>query len=218
MTFGFIALVALLPVAVAGVSLLVIFGDAKRENPGSSPHPSLGKKSRQLLIKAPASCEKSFLLKQGHLPAFKFEQSFLQREASAKPRQAAVIPDHAMARNDNRNRIRPICGAHSSYRLGSANSLGHHLIGNCFAIRNILKRCPDLFLKLGSFQHKRQIKRLSLTSKIGSQLVDNVSEHGAVLVPIGVCAFGPRARGEAHQLQSRLRTGEKQLAKGTLKP
>jgi hypothetical protein len=30
MTFGLIALVALLPVAVAGVSLLVIFGDAKR--------------------------------------------------------------------------------------------------------------------------------------------------------------------------------------------
>ena len=191
MTFGLIALVALLPVAVAAVSLLIIFGDAKRN---------------------------SFLLKQGHLPAFKFEQSFLQRKASAKPRQAAVIPDHAMARNDNRNRIRSICGAYSSYRLGAANSLRQRLVGNCFAVRNILKRCPDLFLKLGSFQHKRQIKRFSLTSKIGFQLVDNVNEHGAVLVPIGVCAFGPCARGEAHQLQSRLRTGEKQLANGTLKP
>ena len=30
MTFGLIALVALLPVAVAAVSLLIIFGDAKR--------------------------------------------------------------------------------------------------------------------------------------------------------------------------------------------
>jgi len=30
MTFGLIALVALLPMAIAGVSFLVIFGDAKR--------------------------------------------------------------------------------------------------------------------------------------------------------------------------------------------
>ena len=158
MTFGLIALVALLPVAVAAVSLLIIFGDAKRN---------------------------SFLLKQGHLPAFKFEQSFLQRKASAKPRQAAVIPNHAMARNDNWNRIRPICGAHSSHSLWAANPFGQHLVGNRFAVRNILQRCPNSFLKRSSFQHKRQIKRFSLTSEIGFQLVDNVREHGSVLVPVG---------------------------------
>src|SRR5882724_8738220 len=173
--------------------------------------------SRQMLVELPLLA-KFLLLKQSHLSAFKFEQSFLQRKASAKPRQAAVIPNHAMARNDNWNRVRPICASHSSHCLRAATSFGQRLVGNCFAVRNILKRCPDLFLKLGSFQHKPQVKRFSLPSKIGSQLVDNVSEHGAVIVPIGVYAFAPCARKEAHPLQSRLSTGEKQRANRAFKP
>jgi hypothetical protein len=61
------------------------------------------------------------------LPTFQLQQAFFERESAAEAREAAVMSDHAVARNNNRNRIRAIRAPTARTALGllmrSANCL-----------------------------------------------------------------------------------------------
>src|SRR5262249_18831006 len=121
---------------------------------------------------------------QRQLAAFEFQQPFLQRESASKPGQIPVIPNDAMARNDDRNRICAVRRSHGTNRPRLADPSSEILVRNRCAVRNILQLFPNRLLKIRSFRDQRQRKSLAVAREILAQLPDDVIEKRTVFGPI----------------------------------
>jgi hypothetical protein len=150
------------------------------------------------------------LLQQRELPALQLQQAFFEREAAAEAREAPVMSDHAVTRNNNRNRIRAIRGANCSHCSWLADTFRQLLVGNGFAVGNFPKFRPHRSLKLRAEGSQFQRERFSLSRKIFGQLPNGFGKHAAIFCPPRFDGHGMPSRGKAHIVQSRVRPSQKQ--------
>jgi len=87
--------------------------------------------------------------------AFPREQFSLPLQSTAKPADLAMRSEDAMARHQNRNRVRTTRAAHGADGFGFANGCSDLAIAFGLAERNLPQFVPDGFLKFRSFGVQR---------------------------------------------------------------
>ena len=98
------------------------------------------------------------------------KQLLLYGQPSRVAGQASVRAYHAVARNDNHNRIVMICHPHRAGRFWIAYLFRNLSIGSGLSIRNLTEGCPYLLLKGRSLRSKRQVKLSPPSRKIFPKL------------------------------------------------
>ena len=88
--------------------------------------------------------------------SFPRQQTPFPIQSAGEAAEFFVRGQHAMARNQNRNRVRAARAAHGADRLGPANRRHDFAVAFRFAGGNFPQRVPDAFLKFRSVQIQRR--------------------------------------------------------------
>src|SRR5580658_2149284 len=133
-------------------------------------------------------------LQKAQLAAFQRQQLFFDWQAAAEAGQIAVAANDAMARDNNRNRIRTVRKSHRAGRRRIADSLRQLPVADGFSVRNFLQVAPDQKLKVGAVESERQIEVFELSVEIRIELANHFLERSFVLYPIRFRRLGPTPR------------------------
>ena len=115
------------------------------------------------------------------------EQPFLSIKTAGVTRERTAGSHHAMARNDNRNRVSGHCTTHRARtrrtlitrsKTSTANLVGHPAVRHRRTARNSLQHTPHLKLKRRAHQMERGRIRRCVPGKIGVEPRPGVVEHG----------------------------------------
>src|SRR4030095_7053661 len=128
------------------------------------------------------------------------------------------ISDHAVARNDDRNRIGAICRAYGANCFRLSNTIRKPLVRDRFPVRDLLQLGPYCSLKLRAFRDQRQRKSLALACKVFLQLSNDFIEERAFLRPARIDRDSMPAARKADVVEPRSRARQQQGAYGTFIP
>src|SRR5207249_9812275 len=102
------------------------------------------------------------------------EQPPLARDASAVTGEGAIATDHAVARDDDRCRVRAVRGSDGAHCGWSADRRGEVPIGNGLPGWDRADPCPHGLLKCRAAEVERnRIERREVAPKIGAQPGEN---------------------------------------------
>src|SRR5688572_18152374 len=101
------------------------------------------------------------------------EQPLLALDAAAVSGQRPVRSDHAMTRDDHRNRIRAVGRTDRTNRGRLADATRELAVRDRVAVRKLEQRVPDRQLKWCSARRELEIERLALARKIFVDLIDD---------------------------------------------
>ncbi len=91
-------------------------------------------------------------------------------QAAAEPDQAAVAADHAVAGDENRQRIAVVGTADGPAGAGIAGHFGQLFVTPGLSVGNLLQAFPYFQLKIGSVRLQRQFEKTPFSGKILFQL------------------------------------------------
>lgn len=98
--------------------------------------------------------------------AFALEQATLPIQSAGEAAQFSIRRDHAMTRNQNRNRVRAACAAHGADRLRFAHGAGNFTVAFGLATGDFSQRVPNLLLKRCAV---RQIHRWKFSGRTSGE-------------------------------------------------
>lgn len=107
-------------------------------------------------------------------------------QSAAKAGELSVRSDHAVARDDNRNRVLTIRHPNSSDRFGVADSLGKLAVRRGRPVRNVTQFFPDELLKTCPFKPNRDVKLMSLPLKVLLELLNQRAKWFVIVDPLGL--------------------------------
>src|SRR5262245_46795792 len=116
--------------------------------------------------------------------SFEFKQEFLALDAAAVAGQLAVRPDHAVAGNDDRDRVAAIRRADSARGFRIADPPRQLAITDRRAVGNLSQFGPDTLLKRRAAGCKGQIELGQFAREVCSQLISGFPEEAVVAPPI----------------------------------
>src|SRR6185312_5945658 len=97
---------------------------------------------------------------QTQLPFFQRQQLLFDRQSATVPGEFAIRSDHAVTRDDDRNRIRSVRQPYRAARVRIADSPRQFPVRNRLAIRNFEQFVPDLLLEGGAFGCEMNVEGL----------------------------------------------------------
>ena len=106
-------------------------------------------------------------------------------DTAAKTDQFAITSDHAVAGNNQGNRVFVVGVAHSPEGPWAADGPGNVSVGGRLTKGNFLQLPPDGFLKIGSFQKQGNAEFLAPALELFSQLPQAFC-HGGRHVAVGL--------------------------------
>ena len=110
-------------------------------------------------------------------PAFlQFEQGAFAIEPAAVSGEAAVRPDHPMARHDDADRIVAVGQSDRAKRAGRSDLRGDLSVGPRLPVRNRQQRRPDPALKRRADQVEFEVEVDQLAGEVRLELFDGVGE------------------------------------------
>ena len=112
---------------------------------------------------------------------FMLQQVLLDGKATGVSGKAAILPDNAVAGNNDGNRIAVIGHTHSAAGAGFADHDGHILVTACFSSGDGLQRLPYRCLKLCTAEIQGQIECFSAARKVFRKLAFRLFDNRAFL-------------------------------------
>ena len=97
---------------------------------------------------------------------FMVEQKFFAIEPAAKAHELAIRADHAMARDDDRDRVLPAGSSDCARQRAIANRRGDFAVGAGLAEWDQGELVPDVSLEPVAIHLKREVKRCSLPGEV----------------------------------------------------
>jgi hypothetical protein len=89
---------------------------------------------------------------------FVAQQRFFGRKATAETYQVAAAPDYAMAGNDDRDRVAPVCRTNGPNRLRVTYPLCDIAVRCCGSIGDLLQFIENFSLELGAVRSQTKVK------------------------------------------------------------
>jgi hypothetical protein len=151
---------------------------------------------------------------QAQLPFFQRQQLLFDWQAPAVAGELAVGPDHAVARNDDRNRIGSIRQADRAARVWTADSPRQFTVRDRLAMEDLQQFVPDLPLKGRAFGGEVNVEGLEFSSKIRAKLANRITQCGRVFMTVIPQRSLMRLSLKPDLLQPALASDQQQLPKG----
>src|SRR5438132_172992 len=114
---------------------------------------------------------------------FKGEQLLLDGKAATVSGESAITSNHAMAGNDDGNRIGAIRQADCTRGFGIADAVCEFAIRDCFSVRDFTEMAPNIFLKRSTFRSEANVEFFQLAGEVGAKLADRLFQRIRALVP-----------------------------------
>src|SRR5438132_11731637 len=89
---------------------------------------------------------------------FESKQLLLNGKAATVSGEFAITSNHAMAGNDDGNRIGAIRQADCTRGFGIADAVCEFAIRDCFSVRDFTAMAPNIFPKRSTFRSERNFK------------------------------------------------------------
>src|SRR5882762_7644166 len=140
---------------------------ASRTTPSRFPEPpaaSVKTRSTRTVVMRDADYRRQVARsdRQAGLPRLQLEQSSLALQPASVAGQRSVGADHAVAGNDDRDRIAGVGEAHGARRRGMADAPRDLAVADGLAVGNVLQGAPDEPLERISLHRQRHVERRAL--------------------------------------------------------
>ncbi len=142
---------------------------------------------------------------------FQIEQDLLAPNTAAETRQGAIGPDHAMAGNDNRQRILPAGFANRPAGRRCLPDISRNLaVGGGLAIGDFQHPPPHRELEFVAARFQRKVEIGALAGEIIPDLACRIGKFGIVALPFGHWFAGTATARKADDKQLVSGSGEEQ--------
>src|SRR5690606_6273877 len=150
--------------------------------------------------------------------AFQLQQEMLGRQAAAEAGEGAVGADHAVAGQDDRQRVAAVGGADRAHRCGAADAQRKLRIADGAAIGDIPQRQPYLALERRALRRQRQLEAAALAIEVFLQLVARLAQQRMVAGHPAEPALRMAVLRELDRVQARIAGGHGQQPDRAVEP
>ncbi len=126
------------------------------------------------------------------------EQPLLRLEPPRIPGERTTLRDHAMTRNDDRDRVRAVRGSHRATRRWSLDRTRELAVRPRRAVRDREQLSPHALLKAGASRTERELERLAVAREVFGELTRGLRQDRRRA--LGSLGDGLHGQVEPHEL------------------
>jgi len=147
---------------------------------------------------------------------FKFQELFLNIQATAKTGKGTILTDDSVAGNNDGKRVFIVGHTHCPTCLGITNPYGNILIAGGLAKGDSAQFLPYFFLKRCAFRGDFQVKLLPVAGKIFGKLPEGCLKTCLIILPVFVNGCFFRLVGEIQRFENAVGADKQKSADGTI--